>query len=174
MQQLKFLFRNTRQEFHKSPLQWVAAGCVVVTAVIHGVLSLVDYNFSSSNPIIKLMQWQAKANLSLISMSIIFLVWSLFILVWKKQNNKRLDNYREKILIFVSKNPQLETDQITSSFQESDQLVLFNLQELEKAKFIKANYVSGSNLMGTEPGVYTWHTLNLGLAYLSRNGLINE
>lgn len=172
MWRLKFLFRNTRQEFHKSPLQWIAAGCVVITTIISGVLSLVDYNFVSSCPIIKLMRWQVEGNLLLLSISTIILVWSLFVLVRQKQNDKRLGNFRERVLVFVSENPHLETDQITSSFQEPDQWVLFNLQELKKDKFITSTYVSGSDWMGTEPRAYTWSILNSGLAYLDKHGLI--
>lgn len=90
----------------------------------------------------------------------------------KTDINIRIDTFGEKVLLFVSENPELETDQITSSFPGSEQRALFNLQELEKSKFITHTYVSGSDMMGTEPRIYTWSTINLGLAYLNQHGLI--
>lgn len=86
--------------------------------------------------------------------------------------DQRLEESRESVLKFVSENSGLETDQITSSFLGSEQRALFNLQELEKSKFIIRTYVSGSDMMGTEPRVYTWSTTNLGLAYLNKHGFL--
>lgn len=87
-------------------------------------------------------------------------------------SNMRLEEFREKVLMFISEHPRLETNQITSSFQEPEQRVLFNLQELEKDKLITSTYISGSDMMGTEPGAYTWNVLNPGLAYLDKYDLI--
>src|SRR3990172_8382855 len=83
----------------------------------------------------------------------------------------RIDDFRESVLVFVSENPMLETNQITSSFPGSKQRALFNLQELEKARFITSTYASGSDMIGTEPGIYTWSIINQGLAYLNKHGL---
>ena len=90
----------------------------------------------------------------------------------KTDSSIRIDDFRESVLVFVSENPMLETNQITSSFPGSKQRALFNLQELEKIRFITSTYVSGSDMMGTEPEIYTWSIINQGLAYLNQHGLI--
>ena len=89
-----------------------------------------------------------------------------------KSHGQRLEEFRENVLLFVSENSNLQTAQIISSFRGSEQRALFHLQELAKSNFVMAAYVSGSDMMGTEPPIYTWSIGNPGLAYLNEHGLL--
>lgn len=88
MQRLKLLYQNTRQEFHRTPLQWIAAAFLVTGTIIHVGISLMDCKLVSSNPVIKLLQEKVEGNLLLLLISISVLVWALFLLIKRNKEIK--------------------------------------------------------------------------------------
>lgn len=173
MQRLKILFQNTRQEFHRAPLQWVAAAFVIITAITSVGASLMDYKFVSSNPLIKLLQEKVEGNLLLLLMSVILLVWSFLILIKKNKHDTycRLDESKERILRHVAEQLGKTSLEIAHSLKFGEPLILHHLEELLAYRYVKETHIQGSSWEDI-PFRHEWNCDTEGRKYLAHYGLL--
>lgn len=81
-----------------------------------------------------------------------------------ERHGQNLDEVKEKILVALSKNEELESEQISSLLNIGSQLATFHLEELKKSDMVNDYYAVGSP-------VY-WGIIQGGRAYLVRRGLL--
>lgn len=86
------------------------------------------------------------------------------ILEKEKSQSDRLEEIKEKILVLLTQNEELEAKQISRMLSIGSQLATFHLEELKGAEMVNDYYAVGSP-------VY-WGIIQGGRAYLVRHGLL--
>lgn len=83
----------------------------------------------------------------------------------------RLEEIREKILVAVAGQDEID-EQAVSQITGASQLVCtFHLEELKKSRMVSASHYAGSDWSGTS-GRTTWSVAQAGRAYLVGHGLV--
>ncbi len=89
----------------------------------------------------------------------------------EKPQSGRLDDVREKILIFVASNAESTSAQIAQVIGVSENVTDFHLEELRKLKMVSNSNTMGSSWTG-ERGRTDWTIAHEGNGYLISNGLV--
>jgi len=126
MLKLKILYQNTRQELQRDPCQSLAAASVIIAAIFHIGVTLMDYKAVSSNPIIILMQETVEGNLLLLLMSTSLLVWSLTLLIKRHENIKELVTQSEPLTLEMLQFKKWE--EIEKQYEEQELVPGFSLR----------------------------------------------
>jgi len=89
----------------------------------------------------------------------------------EKSHSARLDELKEKILVFVANNAESTSQQIARAVGVGENVADFHLEELRKTKMVRDSHTMGSSWTG-ESGRTDWSIAHAGNGYLISHGLI--
>lgn len=89
----------------------------------------------------------------------------------EKARSDRLDELKEKILVFVANNAESTSQQIAHAAGVGDNVADFHLEELRQAEMVNNAYTMGSSWTG-ESSRTEWSIAHAGSGYLISHGLI--
>ena len=89
----------------------------------------------------------------------------------EKSHGSRLEEVKEKILLFVANNQDAVDQQIAHAVGVGVTVVSFHLEELRKAKMVSDSHIMGSDWSG-EASRTEWAIAHAGRGYLISHGLI--